>query len=166
MSAHPYTLFDAQSVSAKLIFTPCPGTQDTPLNDALMTLKSAGVDALITVMPDSELAENNVSNIAELCEQHGLAWFHLPVADDCAPQADFESKWENQKPEILHRLKDGERIAIHCKGGSGRTGLIAAVLLTSLGLPLAEATTQIQALRPKALKHPVHVSWISEFTGR
>lgn len=163
MSAHPYTLFDADGVTAKLIFTPCPGTQAASLDEALAALKAAGATAVITVMPDSELAENQVSDMGTRCQQQGLAWFHLPVADDSAPGDDFETQWATQHNEILARLKTGERIAIHCKGGSGRTGLIAASLLVSLGLPLAQVTAQIQALRPKALQHPIHVAWISDF---
>lgn len=166
MQAHPYSLFDAGGVTAKLIFTPCPGTQEASLDDALATLKAAGATAVITVMPDGELAENQVSDMGTRCAQQGLAWFHLPVADDSAPVDDFEVQWAAQQGEILARLKAGERIAIHCKGGSGRTGLIAASLLVSLGLPLAQATAQVQALRPKALQHPVHVSWISVFADR
>lgn len=166
MTAHPYTMFDADVVSAKLMFTPCPGTQAASLDEALATLKAAGATAVITVMPDSELAENQVSDMSSRCAQQGLAWFHLPVADDSAPADDFESQWATQHDEVLARLNAGERIAIHCKGGSGRTGLIAAVLLTSLGLPLSQAKAQIQALRPKALQHPVHISWISQFADR
>lgn len=56
--------------------------------------------------------------------------------------------------------------SIHCKGGSGRTGLIAAVLRLQQGLSLEEATRQVQALRPKALQHPVHVRWIGQFVRR
>lgn len=166
MQAHPYSLFDADGVTARLIFTPCPGTREASLDEALATLKAAGATAVITLMPDSELAENQVSDMHARCAQQGLVWFHLPVADDSAPVADFEAQWAARHDEILARLKAGERIAIHCKGGSGRTGLIAASLLVRLGLPLAQATAQVQALRPKALQHPAHVAWISAFAGR
>lgn len=166
MQAHPYSMFDADSVTAKLIFTPCPGTQEPSLDDALKTLKAAGATAVITVMPDSELAKNQVSDMSSRCAAQGLAWFHLPVADDQPPADDFETLWAAQQDEILRRLKAGERIAIHCKGGSGRTGLIAASLLIKLGLPLTQATAQVQALRPKALQHPAHVSWISTLANR
>lgn len=163
---HPYSLFNADGVKAALIFTPCPGTQESPIDEALADLKAAGADALITVMPDDELADNNASSIERHCHDLGLAWFHLPVADDAAPGEGFESRWAESQAEISRRLGEGQRIAIHCKGGSGRTGLIAASLLISQGLPLEAAIQQIQTLRPKALQHPVHQSWIKQFASR
>ena len=166
MSAHPVSLFDAEGVTTRLIFTPCPGTRQVSLDEALTTLKEAGATAVITAMPDTELAENQVTDMGPRCAHHGLDWFHLPVADDSAPVDDFERVWAAQQDAIQTRLQAGERIAIHCKGGSGRTGLIAAVLLTSMGLSLVRAKAQVQALRPKALQHPVHAAWISDFAAR
>lgn len=166
MSEHPYSLFDADGVKAALIFTPCPGTKETSIHAALAGLKAAGADALITVMPESELAESHANDIGMHCQALGMAWFHLPVADDAAPDADFESRWTSSKADIKRRLDEGQRIAIHCKGGSGRTGLIAASLLVAQGLPLEAATLQVQALRPKALQHPVHAAWIKQFAVR
>lgn len=166
MQAHPFSRFDATDVTARLIFTPCPGTQGAPLEDALATLQEAGADALLTVMPDAELALNEVSRLGAACADRGLAWFHLPVADDAAPGPDFEEAWANAREEIGRRLARGERLAIHCKGGSGRTGLVATVLLLEAGLRLEQAILQVQALRPKALQHPVHLDWIRGYASR
>lgn len=166
MSEHPYSLFDAVGAVAPLIFTPCPGTKDTSMDDALATLKAAGARALITVMPDEELAANEANDLGSRSQAHGLRWFQLPVADDSEPGSDFDASWANSSADITQLLDAGERIAIHCKGGSGRTGLIAAVLLLQQGLSLEEATRQVQALRPNALKHPVHVQWLTQFAGR
>jgi hypothetical protein len=55
--SHPFSIFDADDVTTKLIFTPCPGTRKVSLDDFLATLKTAGAAAIITSMPDSELAE-------------------------------------------------------------------------------------------------------------
>lgn len=166
MPAHPFSLFDADGVQARLMFTPCPGTQEASLDEALASLQAAGATALVTVMPDAELAANAAQDLGTHCAARGLHWFQLPVADDSAPGADFEAAWAQSREDIRQRLAAGERLAIHCKGGSGRTGLIAAVLLLQQGLPLEEVTRQVQALRPKALQHPVHVSWIEQFARR
>lgn len=50
--------------------------------------------------------------------------------------------------------------------GSGRTGLIAAVLLLQQGLSVEEATRQVRALRPNALKHSVHCAWLEKCAAR
>lgn len=166
MSAHPYSLFDATGAVAHLIFTPCPGTKDASIDEALSTLKAAGARAVVTVMPDEELAANEAGDLGARSQAQGLSWFQLPVADDSVPGPDFDASWTKTKTDIKQLLDSGERIAIHCKGGSGRTGLIAAVLLLQQGLSVEEATRQVQVLRPNALKHPVHYAWLEKFAAR
>ncbi|AOE85139.1 cyclin-dependent kinase inhibitor 3 family protein [Pseudomonas sp. TCU-HL1] len=161
--AHPFDVLSVSHLPGKLIFTPCPGTRDSSLDEALETLKQAGASAVITLMPLSELNANGVDRIAEHCEQLELAWFHLPVADEQVPQDDFNQAWDGWKQQILDLLNSGKHLAIHCKGGSGRTGLIAARILIETGVPRAEAIAQVQALRPKAIQHPAHVDWINQF---
>ncbi|MCJ1888240.1 cyclin-dependent kinase inhibitor 3 family protein [Pseudomonas sp. LA21] len=160
---HPFDVLSVLNLPGKLIFTPCPGTKETSLDEALQTLKQAGADAVITLMPLSELNANGIDRIAEHCEQIGLTWFHLPVADEQVPQSDFDQSWDGWKQQILDLLMSGKVLAIHCKGGSGRTGLIAARILIEAGVARTDAVAQVKALRPKAIQHPAHVNWISQF---
>ena len=160
---HPFDVLDTPQAPGHLIFTPCPGTRGTSLDEALATLKTAGANALITLMPEAELAANQASDLAELCAKHGLQWLHLPVADEQVPLDDFDAAWGRHRERILSLLADSGTLAIHCKGGSGRTGLIAARILVELGLARKAAVQRVQALRPKAIQHPAHVSWLAQF---
>jgi len=161
--SHPYDILDVPSSAGQLIFTPCPGSKGTSVDEALATLQAAGADALITLMPAEELARNEATQLAQLCAERGLEWFHLPVADEQVPLADFDQAWEQSADRINELLDAGKRIAIHCKGGSGRTGLIAARILIDRDVPRATAIASVQALRPKAIQHPAHVGWIERF---
>lgn len=156
---HP---FDTLPGDIRLIFTPCPGTKGASLSESLNTLKTAEADFLISVMPTDELKQSGAESIESACHDAGMDWYHLPVADDHAPAADFDKAWQTHAEEIIRRLNAGECAAIHCQGGSGRTGLIAATLLLNLGLPLKEASAQVQSLRPRALQHPLHSGWLQQ----
>jgi len=114
-------------------------------------------------MPAEELARNEGTQLPQLCAERGLEWFHLPVADEQVPLADFDQAWEQSADRINELLDAGKRVAIHCKGGSGRTGLIAARILIDRDVPRATAIARVQALRPKAIQHPAHVGWIERF---
>ena len=160
---HPYDRLSIPGIQGKLIFTPCPGTKDSSLVDSLATLKQAGASAVISLMPASELATNGAEDIGKQCQAQDMAWFHLPVADEQVPLEDFGQGWKASKQSILERLNAGQDIAIHCKGGSGRTGLIAARIMVEAGIPRADAIAQVQALRPKAIQHPAHINWITQF---
>ncbi|HFH3086303.1 TPA: cyclin-dependent kinase inhibitor 3 family protein [Pseudomonas aeruginosa] len=161
--SHPFDLLSIPGIPGKLIFTPCPGTKDTSLEEALAALKQAGASAVITLMPQSELAANGAEQIAKHCQALDLGWYHLPVADEQVPLEEFGQSWKASRQAILDQLRAGQSLAIHCKGGSGRTGLIAARILIEAGIPRTEAIALVQALRPKAIQHPAHINWINQF---
>lgn len=163
MQQHPYSVLPLAKIKGQLIFTPCPGTKGTRSFEALETLKAAGASALLTLMPTEELLQNEIDLLPEECALLGLEWFHLPVEDDQAPGEAFQVAWETHRDRLKQLLTEGKSIVIHCKGGSGRTGLIAAQLLIECGVPYQEALREVQALRPRAIQHPIHVEYIAQF---
>ncbi|MCU0989746.1 MAG: hypothetical protein MUE63_09250 [Xanthomonadales bacterium] len=161
MNTHPADLLPLDREGGGLILTPCPGTKGVPPGVALAQLKAVGAGAVITLMPEDEMASNAVANLGALCAAAGLQWFHLPIADDHPPGADFAAAWEAQRSAVHQLLDTGGRIAIHCKGGSGRTGLMAAQILIERGRSKDEARAAVKALRPKALSLDVHQDYLS-----
>lgn len=162
MQQHPYAVLAAADVQGKLLLTPCPGTQDSSLEASLDTLKEAGASVLLTLMTTEELIDNAVENLPEYCQLRGIQWFHLPIEDDQAPGELFQLAWESNREQIKQSFMQGDTIAIHCKGGSGRTGLIAAQLLIECGVGLQDALNTVQALRPRAIVKPQHVTYIAQ----
>ncbi len=86
MTKHPFDALPLPEGGA-LLFTPCPGTKDADLASSLAQLKEAGATAIVTVMPDAEMAEAGAQELPEVCRQNGMRWFHFPIADDAAPAA-------------------------------------------------------------------------------
>lgn len=115
-------------------------------------------------MPSEELLQNEIDLLPEECQLLGLEWFHLPVEDDEAPSEPFAAAWEAHRERLKELVMTGKTIAIHCKGGSGRTGLFAARLMIECGIPVQEAVSQVQALRPRAIQNPAHVGYINQFS--
>lgn len=64
------------------------------------------------------------------------------------------------KYELLDKMHHGETRVIHCRGGSGRTGLMAAILLLENGANWSGFQTQVQSLRPEARTSPSHRNFI------
>ncbi|WP_445397637.1 phosphatase domain-containing putative toxin [Zobellella sp. An-6] len=166
MSQHPFDYLSLGEGRGRLILTPCPGTKEAALDASLEQLRAAGAAAVLTLMPQAEMEKNRVSTMPALCEALELAWFHLSVEDDDAPGAAFEQAWLEARDKVLALLAQGRDVAIHCKGGSGRTGLMAAIILLALEVPLTEAVQRVQALRPKALCLPAHQSYIEALAAR
>ena len=161
MSTHPYDVL-ALPDQGQLIFTPCPGTKGVSLEESLAQLKSAGADAVITTMPSDEMASNGVTGLPHVCSGTGLRWFHFPLEDDSSPGEAFGEAWERGKGRVFEILDRSGTLAIHCKGGSGRTSLMAAIILCQRGMKHDLILEQVKALRPNALKLPVHTDFLQQ----
>jgi len=160
MQSHPFDTLTLDN-GARLIFTPCPGTKTANLTDSVASLKQAGTDMLLTLMFDAELAENNASDLAKVCAEQNVLWLPLPIADDAAPDSVFETQWQLNKAAILAVLEQQGCVAVHCRGGSGRTGLVIGLILLAYGWPASKVIQQVQQIRPKALKHPVQLNYFN-----
>ncbi|WP_261816385.1 phosphatase domain-containing putative toxin [Vibrio gallicus] len=145
---------------AALVLTPCPGTKELGLDESLAQLKEQGVVAIVTAINNEEMASKNVAELGEKTKALGLKWFHLPIEDDCAPDAEFAEQWSVASPELHQIVEDGGKIAMHCMGGSGRTGLLAANLLLELGWSLPKVVVEVKELRPGAFSKPVQVNYV------
>ena len=165
-SSHPFWSQEVPRVDGQLLLTPCPGTQQVALPLALDQLRLAGAHGVLTLMTEAELARLALSQLGPQVEASGMRWFHLPIEDDQAPDAAFEQAWQQALPQLTGLLREGKHLVIHCKGGSGRTGLVAAALLVSLGQPQQEAMAAIRAHRPKAFTLAVHRQWLDALTAR
>ena len=156
---HPFDILTLDN-GAKLIFTPCPGTKGVSIVDSLKSLKEAGAQAVITMMTMAELTEKQADTLPALCAELRMDWYHLPVEDSCAPEAPFAQAFAQQKAILLGLVESGATMVIHCHGGSGRTGMMAAILMLELGYAPAQVKSQIQLIRPKSLTSPVQVNYL------
>ncbi len=144
-----------------LVLMPCPGTKDVGLQESIEQLKQQGVTTIVTALDQQEMAKHGMSNLPDVVEAEGLHWLHAPIEDDQAPDALFLKKWQHLSPVIHATLNKGEKVALHCMGGSGRTGLLAAHILLEKDWPLAEVISKVQALRPGAFTKPVQVAYVN-----
>ncbi len=102
-------------------------------------------------MPDDELSANKVPTLGQAVLDQGMEWFHLPIQDMTAPDASFDNAWAKIGPRILHTIKLGGNVLVHCKGGLGRSGTIAALMLIEFGIPNGQAIALVRKARPGAI---------------
>ncbi|WP_299967885.1 hypothetical protein [uncultured Roseobacter sp.] len=76
--------------------------------------------------------------------QFGISWVLLPIRDMSVPDAVTEPLVADAMVAARAVCKTGSCVAIHCKAGLGRTGMIAARLATTYGLTGAEAIAFIR----------------------
>ena len=162
---HPAWELQILDGHSALVLTPCPGTKQVDLITSLKQLKAQGVQAIVTALSFDEMAEAGVAQLPEQTKQLGMHWFHLPIEDDCAPDEIFASQWEQVSPELHKVINQGGKLVLHCMGGSGRTGILAAHLLLELGWDLETIKSEVKALRPGAFTKSLQIEYINQFVA-
>lgn len=119
-----------------------------------------GAVAVVTLVEEHELKALRVQALgAEVAARH-MDWLHLSIADVSVPSAAFEARWAEAGEGLRACLRDGFSVLVHCKGGLGRAGTIAARLLIELGVPAQEAVSRVRTVRPGAVETPKQLAYV------
>ena len=112
-----------------------------------------GAAAVVTLVEAHELEALSVTGLGQAVAAAHMDWLHLPIPDVSTPSPAFEAVWEVVAGEGLRdRLRAGFDVVVHCKGGLGRAGMIAARLLVELGVDADEAVARVRKARPGAIE--------------
>ena len=130
------------------------GERERDLAVDLDTVRDWGAAAVITLVEPKELTLLKVERLGEEVLHRNMVWFHLPIVDASIPDQRFEQEWEIAGEEVRALLRGGRDALVHCRGGLGRAGMIAARLLVELGMEPAEAIARVRAVRPGAIETP------------
>ena len=122
------------------------------LRDDLRDLMAWGANAVLTLVEDCEFARLGVPGFATEIRKTRLVWYHMAIPDMSTPGKVFDEAWMRDGARILGSLRAGERVLVHCAGGLGRSGMIAAKLLTDLGASANHAVSAVRRARPGAIE--------------
>ena len=136
--------------------TLCPGKTDPAgvsgawardLGSDLDAIERWGATAVVSLIPDAEMAYLGVRGLAAAVRARHMEWWHAPIPDGRPPGPDFEDRWAVAGPALRDRLRAGFDILVHCKGGLGRAGTVAARLLVELGAGADDAVRRVREAR-------------------
>ena len=128
------------------------GSWNRDLGLDLDAIADWGAVAVVTLVEEHELTTLKVPDMGNQIRARHMDWFHLPIPDVSVPDATFEQHWESVAPDLMSRLRAGFDVLVHCKGGLGRAGTIAARLMIGMGVPPAQAVKAVRAVRPGAIE--------------
>ena len=128
----------------------------------IRTIAEWGSATVISLTEADEMATLGVSHIGEEVAAAGMQWLHMPITDMKAPDDRFDAAWTTHGPQVLQQLQDGKRVLVHCRGGMGRAGTVAAFILTRLQVPAEFAIQQVRAVRRGAIETPHQIAWLEQ----
>jgi ADP-ribosyl-[dinitrogen reductase] hydrolase len=149
--------------------TPCPGSTRFPsgrepwqsdLTADFDVIAEWGAAAVVTLVHASELTRPSLDDLRSHAERRGMQWHHLPIRDASVPGADFEAGWALVGSRLRVLLGEGRNVLVHCMGGLGRSGMIAARLLVEFGEEPRAAIQRVRAARPGAIETAAQEAYV------
>jgi len=118
-----------------------------PTNRQLEEFYGEGFRTIISLLDE---AEQSPSYDIKKMEVMGFKRYSIPVRDFSAPKlADFQEFLDT----LAESMKQG-KVLVHCQGGTGRTGTMAAAYWIKKGLSASKAIEKIRKSRPGAIEIP------------
>jgi ADP-ribosylglycohydrolase/protein-tyrosine phosphatase len=127
--------------------------------DASRLRRELGVDTLLVLVEDHELAAAGVADIADAMAGKGIELLRFPIRDMGVP-ADHRGL-RRTLDHVLHRLRAGSTVVAACRGGLGRTGTIVACLLRDGGLDAEAAVALTRGSRHGTIETPAQESFVA-----
>lgn len=115
------------------------------LNREIAHLRHQGIDILVSLLTDDEVHDLFLQEEAAACASSGVEFLSFPITDRMTP-ASMPATAEFVR-SLKQKIDTGQSVAIHCRGGIGRSSLIAACILVLEGVPSEVAFDRISIAR-------------------
>ena len=121
-------------------------------------ISKEGYDVVVSLIEDFEIDELSVQELKEdSVQSRGMEWIWAPIRDGGTPSNSTFQKLER----VLEVLNDKKSVFIHCKGGLGRAGLVAAWILTHHGRTPEDAIREVRNARRGAIENMEQENWVN-----
>ena len=134
-------MIDIESGILSVMAKPVPGEY---IEDEFIGFAQLGINKIVCLLEDWEQKELGLASEEELCEKNGIEYLSFPIADRGLPSTNLALVLAEN---LFEEIRNGKHIAIHCRAGIGRTGIIAGAILLKLGKSSEEAFKLISKAR-------------------
>jgi len=130
-------------LAGNLAIMPKPRSNEW-LEDEIQEFNNQGVNLVVCLLTTDEIYELELQQEKTLCERYQIQYISFPIMDRSVP-----SFLETKKlvDHLLCQLKEGKKVAVHCRAGIGRAGLITASILIRFGIEPEHACQLISKAR-------------------
>ena len=126
-------------------------------------LVSEGVTTLLTLMEWQEMKHYQVQGLKLAAQARGLSFLHFPIPDRGIPNSEQPVEWRETGKCVHKSLDIFGFTVIHCLGGLGRTGMIAAMLLQDRGETPSISIDRVRAAREGAIETDDQESFVMQY---
>lgn len=135
------------------------------LDHEIARWRAGGVDLVLSLLEPHEVRELELEGEEQACAKAGLAFLSFPILDRGVP--DSMGRTREIVALCRDRLREGQNLLLHCHGGIGRSSIMAACILASLGIEPHTAFERIEKARGQKVPDTADQrKWAEAFTMR
>jgi len=129
------------------------------LEDEINGWRKEGLDVVVSLLEKDEAAQFELDHESEVAESKGVRFISFPIPDRGVPASTREALFLFST--IAAALEEGKNVAVHCRQGIGRSGLIGAGVLLTSGMGVDKALEVVGAARGETIPEtPAQLQWI------
>jgi protein-tyrosine phosphatase len=116
---------------------------------------------LVSLLEDHELDAVGIADLASASESFGIDLVRFPIRDVSTPATPIALAplVDRIRSDLFH----DRTVVVHCMGGLGRTGLVTACVLVSLGDSPDRAVAGVRSARPRAIETHAQERFVYDF---
>jgi protein-tyrosine phosphatase len=140
---------------------PLPGLHGHLTSD-LELVRKWKPSIVLSLTEQSEMDVCGSGDLKSLLSRDGIDWTHLPIRDFGGPTGTSAEAWPELSLRLHSVLDHGAGVFLHCRGGQGRSGMLALRLLVERGENAEASLQRIRRERPGAIETEEQFAWASE----
>ena len=143
------------------------GTWARDLEQDLARLRGVyGTEVLVSLMRPHEYEQLRIADLDARAAAHGIRVRRFPITDLRTPEPADAPAFDALIDEVRAVLADGRTVTVHCRGGRGRSGLVAACVLVNGGMAADAAIAHVRAHREGAVETEGQEAYVRSYGVR
>lgn len=123
-------------------------------------------DVLVSLMEDHEYRGYRIPELLEQESIGNIEILRFAIEDMGVPREAESERFQTFVQDVVRRLEEDQNVVVHCRGGLGRTGTLAACVLVALGRHAAdEAIAAVREARKGTIQTREQEDFVRLFEG-